>query len=416
MKTLMPTTQHGQAIVMIALAAIGLFGFAALAVDGSMIFSDRRHAQNAADTAALEAALTKVRGGDWQAEGLSRASDNGYNNNGTTNDVLLYNPPIDGLYQGNNQYIQVKIRSDVKLFFARVLGRQTATNHVEAVARAVPGTVSPMFNGHAIVGLAPADCKAVMYQGNANTTVTGSGIFVNSECPTAAFFNNSSTAQLTAPCLQAVGGINYEPSAINIPSSCIQSGPPNVTAYNYPPDNIVFPNIVCPSGEPRDGNTLNPGTYTSGSSFPPAGVTHLNGGTYCVHTDFRVNGGDTLTGSDVIIIMLDGDVIFNGGATIQLSGPPGPQTADNPYGGLFLYMPMSNPGTITINGNSDSGFNGTILAPSAEISIDGTGDAGLHGQIIGYTVDLSGTSATTIVYNDNENWDAPVPPQIELTQ
>jgi hypothetical protein len=69
-----------------------------------------------------------------------------------------------------------------------------------------------------------------------------------------------------------------------------------------------------------------------------------------------------------------------------------------------------------MNGNSESGFTGTILAPAADITIDGTGDAGLHGQVIGYTVDLSGTSSTTIVYNDQENWDAPVPPQIELAQ
>ena len=412
----MPSSQRGQALVMIALAAIGLFAFTALAIDGSSIFSDRRHAQNAADTGVLQAALTKVRGGDWEIAGLDRAESNGYDDNGITNDVLFYNPPISGPYQGNNQYIQVKIRSDVKLFFARIVGWQKFTNNVEAVARAVPTTSSPMFNGNAVVSLNPTDCKAILYQGNASTVVTGSGIFVNSECPSAAFFNNSSSAQLTAPCLQSVGGIQAQPGVLNIPSSCIQSGPPNVTAYSYPPTNMVFPNIECSSGEDRNGDTLNPGTYTSGSSFPPNGVTHLNGGTYCVYNDFRVNGGDTLIGNNVIIIMLDGDVVFNGGATIQLSGPPGPQTEDNPYGGLFLYMPMSNPGTITINGNSDSGFTGTILAPAADISIDGTGDAGLHGQIIGYTVDLSGTSATTIVYNDNENWDAPIPPQIELTQ
>ena len=50
MKLSMPSSQRGQALVMIALAAIGLFAFAALAIDGSTIFSDRRHAQNAADT------------------------------------------------------------------------------------------------------------------------------------------------------------------------------------------------------------------------------------------------------------------------------------------------------------------------------------------------------------------------------
>jgi len=407
-------SDSGQTLVIIAFAAIGLFAFAALAIDGSMVFSDRRHAQNAADTAALDSALSKTRGGTWEQEGLARATSNGYDDNSTSNEVEVYSPPVDGNYAGNSQYVQVKITSHVKTFFARILGFQRITNRVEAVARAVPGTISPMFSGNAIVGLAPTDCRAIMYQGNASTTVQGGGIFVNSDCPSAAFFNNSSAAQLTSPCLQSVGGIQAQPGVLNIPSNCIQSGPPNVTAYNYPPDNIVFPNIVCPSGSSQSGNAINPGTYSG--NFPPNGVTHLNGGTYCVNGDFRVNGGETLTGHNVIIIMVSGDVIFNGGATIELSGPPGPQTEENPYGGLFLYMPMTNSGTITINGNSESGFTGTILAPAADITIDGTGDAGLHGQVIGYTVDLSGTSSTTIVYNDQENWDAPVPPQIELAQ
>ncbi len=58
-------SERGQALILITLAAIGLFGFAALAIDGSSAFSDRIHAQNAADTAALAAGLTKIRGGDW---------------------------------------------------------------------------------------------------------------------------------------------------------------------------------------------------------------------------------------------------------------------------------------------------------------------------------------------------------------
>src|SRR5690349_6309984 len=255
MKKSLPSSQSGQALVIIALAAIGLFAFAALAIDGSAIFSDRRHAQNAADTGVLQAALTKVRGGSWEAQGLARTASNGYNDNGTTNDVLFYNPPISGPYVGNNQYIQVKIRSDVKLFFARIVGIQKATNNVEAVARAVPSVTSPMFNGNAVVSLDPSDCKAIMYQGNANTVVTGSGIFVNSACPSAAFFNNSGSAQLSAPCLQSVGGIQAKPGVLDIPGNCIQSGS-SVIPYKYPPDNIVFPNIECSAGEHQSGDTL----------------------------------------------------------------------------------------------------------------------------------------------------------------
>ncbi len=53
--------ERGQALILIALAAVGLFGFSALAIDGSRVFSDRRHAQNTADTAALAAALARVK-------------------------------------------------------------------------------------------------------------------------------------------------------------------------------------------------------------------------------------------------------------------------------------------------------------------------------------------------------------------
>ena len=38
-------SEKGQALIVIALAAVVLFSFAALAIDGSMAFSDRRKAQ-----------------------------------------------------------------------------------------------------------------------------------------------------------------------------------------------------------------------------------------------------------------------------------------------------------------------------------------------------------------------------------
>ena len=404
--------ESGQALVMIALAAVALFAFAALAIDGSNVFSDRRHAQNAADTSAMAAALSKIRAGTWNADGLARAASNGYDNDGSTNEVYVYNPPIDGVYAGNTEYIQVKITSHVKTFFARVIGIPQVTNRVEAVTRAIPSGITPLFDGNAVVGLAPHDCKSVTYQGNANTTITGSNIFVNSDCSDAAFFNNSSAASLTVPCLNSVGGITYNPGAINVSGGCLASG---AAPYVYPPENYFYPDVVCPAGGSQTGSTLNPGTYSG--QFPPSGVTTLASGVYCVNGDFRVNGGDTLTGNGVFIVMQSGDVLFNGGATLNLSAIPGPMDPDsNPYGGLLLYMPMSNCDTITINGNSASTFTGTIFAPCADVSILGTGAGGLNGQVIGYTVDLSGTSEVIINYNNNENWNPLIPAQLQVTQ
>ena len=53
MKARKLSSERGQAIVLVALGFVVLLGFAALAVDGSMVYADRRFAQNAADAASL---------------------------------------------------------------------------------------------------------------------------------------------------------------------------------------------------------------------------------------------------------------------------------------------------------------------------------------------------------------------------
>lgn len=406
-------SERGQAIVLIAFAIIGLIALTALAVDGGNAYSERRHAQNAADAAVLDAALAKVRGSNLtqlRNEGLARAASNDYVDSDPTSgsssedvNVEIYNPPISGPYAGDIEYIQTIITATVQTYFGRVIGIDHLTNKVEAVARARPPIINPMFWGNAVVSLAEHDCKATKYQGNANTTITGSGIFVNSDCDDSAFFNNSGAAQLTAPCLQSVGGIQYEPGAINIPGECILTG-----VDPLPP--MVYPNPVCSGNASKNGNVLSPGNYSG--TFPPAGVDHLESGVYCVDGNFRMNAGETLIGSDVVIVMNTGDVRWNGGANIQLDAP-----GSGDFAGLLLFMPESNHNEIVINGNSDSSFTGTFLAPSSDITVNGTGGAtGMNSQIIGYTVDLTGTGNTLIHYNDSDNYDAPIYPVIELVQ
>ena len=77
-------TERGQALILIALAGIALFGIAGLAIDGSAKFSDRRHAQNAADTASLAGALTLARNGTASACSTS----SGYSNSAACLDII----------------------------------------------------------------------------------------------------------------------------------------------------------------------------------------------------------------------------------------------------------------------------------------------------------------------------------------
>ena len=42
-------SENGQAIILIIIGIVALLGFAALAIDGGMVYADRRNAQNGAD-------------------------------------------------------------------------------------------------------------------------------------------------------------------------------------------------------------------------------------------------------------------------------------------------------------------------------------------------------------------------------
>jgi uncharacterized membrane protein len=148
-------SERGQALIMIALAVVGLVGIAGLVVDGGNAFQDRQRAQNAVDAAALSSAYARIKGGNLVDAALATAAQNGYDNDGVTNFVSLYTPPKDGPHAGDIEYIQVIITSYVKTYFARVIGRQQITNVVEATARTTIPEVKPLLNGNAVVSLAP---------------------------------------------------------------------------------------------------------------------------------------------------------------------------------------------------------------------------------------------------------------------
>ena len=398
-------TEKGQAIILIVLTIVGLLGLVALAVDGGLAYADRRQAQNAADASALDAALAKIRGGNWQSEGLARAVTNGFDNNGTTNSVSVNNPPlagcsgVNGEYAGRAEYVQVIIRATTRTYFGPVIGINEVNNCVEAIARAKPATTGPIAYGNAIVALKPNGTSTHWMHGGPSVTAIGGGIFVNSS--TDCGFTSNGTPDLTTPNVTMVAS----DSCPTLAGSGVSYNAPQIP---YPPTNL--PNPVCSGAAVKDGNTLTPGTVNG--SFPPGGVTVLNPGIYCVNGDFSLNGNDTLTGSDVLIVMNSGSIKWNGNGALHLSAP-----TSGPFKGLLIYFPLSNTSEIRINGTNDQLLTGTILAPASPIVLLGTANTNaFHTQIVGYTVEFGGTYDGTVRYNDNENFDELVPPQLELTQ
>ena len=431
-------SEKGQALILITLAAIGLFGFAALAIDGTAVFSDRRHAQNAADTAALDAALAKVRHGNWETEGLQRALSNGYDNNGTTNDVLLYNPPVDGPYQGNDQYVQVKIRSDVNMSFTRVIGRQKITNRVEAVARASVPEVTTWFDGHALVSVMEG-CRSAgdphdpfVVGGNGTTLINNSGIFVNSTCDPAFEDNGISNSVTTSRGVCVVGGVESGVNGVNPP-------PTENCGSQIDPDRYQLINPGCDQAGSITGSSGNyeawPGYFnrTGNQTFPdesPSGTLKLHKGIYCLENGISLNGNWNITtdlngngvhdsaSEGVLFFIPDGDVTFNGGSNLNVHAIS--STADNFPERLLnylIYIPPSNEANVTITGNSGSTFTGTILAPASHITLDGSGNTfSLDTQIIGYNTTITGSGYIDITYNQGNNAVTLTQPGIEFTQ
>jgi hypothetical protein len=343
---------------------------------------------------------------------LLRADENGYNRDLVSNrvwvyrcsdsktdpDSLRYQSPVDcGPYEGNANFVQVAITSNVDTFFARVIGVNQTHNTVQAIAMSQESYVGELYGGASIIGLAPDQCKTIWLSGSATINVSGGGIFSNSNKDCGVTIQGAKGFGISMDGSVDMVADGYEkngnPDLSNIDGGLHGGG----DQYDYPPPAGMLPTYTC--------------DYTY-SSFPPKGVSSLASGTYCVTGGFKMNKGDTLTGTGVTIVMEGGDIDWNGSAEINLSAPT---TGD--LAGMLIYAPMSNSNTMKFNGNADSSLTGTIFMPAAPLEYNGTGSLNpSHVQIIGYTVHITGDNATNVLYQDPDNWDANMPAQLGIMQ
>lgn len=419
-------SERGQVLVIIALVMFGLVGISGLAIDGSRAYSDRRQAQNAADTAAMAAALSYIRNEDvnlMKEVSKSRAASNGYNNNGSTNTVEVNYPPDEHApdpYVGNDEYVQIIITSHLGTLLGRVVGIEQVTNTVQAVARLTPSKNESMFGGNALVSLNKTACSSLNYQGGASLTVKGSGIFSNSNCTSTsngAFNTNTGSGSVNVPCLTSVGTITTGTNTKLNTNGCQHSEDESLQVED-PYAIFPFPNrTACDTTLAKiqpDGVTMSPGYYSG--AFPPTNnIKYLQPGVYCLDTKnhgFTLNGGQELTGNGVVIIMLSGVVSWNSGA-VHLTAP-----TTEPYPGLLLSMSYENPkncSDVTLNGNGTSTFVGSILAPCSNVKLNGgSGGSGYNNQIIADTITLSGNTDIVINFDPNKQWKPPTYPTVEL--
>jgi hypothetical protein len=431
-------SESGQVLVLIVLLTVGLIGFAALAIDGGILLTERRRAQNAADAGVMAAALDKIRGLNLFSTALQRIDSNGYSTSwvpcepagydcqlgiGERWTVQVNNPPRWGEYAGNDRYIQITITSEVNTAFAHLVYSGPLKTTVEAVSRI--WWEEALAEGTALVATTAHDCKAIWFTGTGDTNVSGGDIYSNSDAEAK---NCLSGEQ------DGAGNVTVEePNQIIVAGDFESGGSGSV----YPTPTVgqslvqawsrfsLVPS--CPSSsfgsvkvKANQVLALGPGTYDSINVNSPGSKLTLESGLYCVTgADGFTGTGGTVEGTGVMIYLESGPFDLGGSTLVSLVAEDSPETLTDLNGfdwkGMLVYANPANTSLVKITGTSDSQYTGTIFAPSAECVILGTGDSlAVNSQVICYTVKIAGTADIEIT-NEGETAFI-VPASIDLVQ
>lgn len=423
-------SERGQAIVFLALGFVVLLGFVALAIDGGMIYSNRRNVQNAADASSLSgggaAALSLANSAAAEEPGSTQtewdctssavsnamyAAQVSAINRAATNNFTIY-PPTESNYvetvcdwvdyvSFQDAYIDVTvgISETIQASFAQLLTSGNLTNIVSATTRVRP--MMPFVFGEAIVALRE-DCPntntgGIHFDGSGVITVSGGGLFSN------ACIVGSGTPDVNVEPPETTNTCTGVGCYTDNCGDCItqrpQEGNEFLPTYAYildPPDCTDVPLYASHVG----GGTIYPGRYPS--IRLNNGTLNMEPGLYCVtDTDFRVNGGE-LNGDGVTIYIENGNYYSSGSAEINLSACMEEPCQNSAMYKVLFYLPASNTGTVSLLGGVNSDYTGLVYAPGGVVEVGGGGSlmGTIHVQIVADTVFIHGTTDIEIVYDD----------------
>jgi hypothetical protein len=200
--------ENGQAIVLIALFMVVMLAMVGVAIDGGGLFLLWRDAQNAADTAALQAAYDRCTTADettWEGVGYKAADINGFDSSDDGDEIgSAFSPDHTVIVQETFLgapavgYVHVIIQADKPSYFIQLVYRGPLRVKAEALvycSGAVDFTDLP-----GMVGLGGCTCN-----GNANARVqNNSATFklqgsAHSNCDLSLSSNNSGDGTATGP-------------------------------------------------------------------------------------------------------------------------------------------------------------------------------------------------------------------------
>ena len=293
--------EKGQIIIILALAIVAIIGFAALAIDGSMVLNERRTDQSTADSAAMAGAgaaaqaLKNVDPLDFYCgssiasaatEAAILASMEAAQNSALADEVELIQAHDDNDFPTGNgvrvkcltdQFgayldVRVMVTTITDTTFGKVLGTDNLTTRVEATSRVYPR--QPAAYGNAIVSLSNScgHLGGIDFGGNSTVHINFGGIFSNS-CLYAGGSTDVTIEGGTATYYNTYTGGCPGPISSDVVSCPIQ------TTKKLPPMNIKVPQCTGAAYvNAASSGTINPGNY-NGINAGSNQDTHFKSGT-----------------------------------------------------------------------------------------------------------------------------------------
>jgi Flp pilus assembly protein TadG len=410
-KSLLLSEENGSILVLSSLSLVFLLGILGFAIDVGHLRQVKRSVQNAADAAALAAAIeVRICGSSPNCLAMQSAARSALAENGLTATTTLLNcsgvpqagvtltinNPVCALSYdpngGKANYVETIVSQQVPMMFARLVGMKNVT--VSARAEAARGVGGPCIyaldtTGPAIVVIAGAFIKSSCgivdesVSPNALTCVLGAFIYaprISVAGGTSGLLcSAASTPRTNVPTPMPADPLAYLPPPPRASGPCGTSSRSPYTGASNPVNlaligNVVFnPGVYCGgialTASLLSNITFNPGTYilrdAPGALGIPQGGLQL---TLSLLTSITGNGvtfyNEGPTGAFSVIEPLSGGSLLSI-SNISLSAP-----TSGDYGGvLFDQAPgVSAQGTFAGNLSRPSSLQGAIYLPSAPVS------------------------------------------------
>jgi hypothetical protein len=371
--------RSGKFLALFILLLPALLGIAGLAIDGGLLTAGQRQAQNAADAAALAAAMDLLRGQSTNTA-KSTATTFAQTYNGLSSATVQVNvPPTQGNYQGNAQFAEVIVTNPVSVFLMPALGVKSTQN---IPARAVAGYIAVAAGeGCAVLNPSPPNGHGLEVSGTGSVLTVNGLVTVNAE--SSGYDQNGNPVNIGASKNYAVsvnGGAVLKATDLEVVGGADPPQPDSTRYQNYDPKGsyplhagvtpepdplITLPTPTTSNGVPTVPNTYydyNKNTNTFFTTTGPKKIT-ISSGTVTVpagiYDTITVNGSANVTFSQGF----NGNISINGGNNIVL----------NP--GIFPTLGIANANQVTLNAGIYvlTGGGTTALSITGSVPVTGNG-------------------------------------------